>query len=259
MRLNYKISLAFFLVFFSSVGVAFPATFTVFTGQVNSEGINLRVDATTGAALICTLTKGELVEVVGEAYDWYKIRLPNEAPAYVKKNLVECIHLDATPNFGECHSAKVIKDRINVRLGPNESSWILGKIDKLTVVNVLGHEGDWYKITPVYQSYGWVNKKFVSRDLTIPKVEKKPVLVANQANPPGSLVIEGKIMPYGVVLWRKATHKLVTPLNKIYFLTGDRKGLDSLNYQKVRVTGTLISPADSKYPIVQADIIEALN
>ena len=258
MRLNFKILLVFFLVCFSSGGVAFPAVFTAFTGQINSESINVRVDATVGAAVVCTLSRGQLVEVVNEAYDWYKIRLPKEAPSYVKRNLLECINVGAVPNSGKCLSAKVIKDRINVRIGPSESSWILGKIDKLTVVNILAVEGDWYKIAPVYQSYGWVNKKFINKELTVVKQEEKPA-IANETNSSGQLVLEGKIMPYGVVLWRKATHKLITPQNKLYFLKGNRKGLDGLNYQRVKVTGKLISPADSKYPIIQVDIIEALN
>jgi uncharacterized protein YgiM (DUF1202 family) len=258
MRLNYKVAFVFFLVCFSFVGIAFPATFTVFTGQINSENINVRVDATVGATVICTLSRGQLVEVVGEVYDWYKIRLPKDAPAYVRKDLLECINTGAFPNSGKCLSAKVIKDRINVRIGPSESSWILGKIDKLTVVNIIGSEGDWYKIQPAYQSYGWVNKKFVNKEIEAVKVEKA-VTAINELNSSGQLVIEGNIMPYGIVLWRKATHKLVTPLNKVYFLKGNRKALDSLNYHKVKVTGKLISPADSTYPIIQIDIIEALN
>jgi uncharacterized protein YgiM (DUF1202 family) len=260
MKLNYKLAFVFLMVCFSFVGVAFPATFTAFTGQINAENINVRVDATVGAAVICTISRGQLVEVVAEVYDWYKIRLPLNAPAYVKKNLLECINVGTIPNFsGRCLSAKVIKDRINVRVGPSESSWILGKIDNLTVVNILASEGDWYKIQPVYQSYGWVNKKFVNKEIVVAKEEEKPVTSVDFVNPSEQLVVEGKIMPYGVVLWRKATHKLVTSLDKIYFLKGNRKALDSLNYRKVKVTGKSISPADSKYPIIQIDIIEALN
>jgi uncharacterized protein YgiM (DUF1202 family) len=263
MKLNYKLALVFFMVCLGFVGVAFPATFTAFTGQVNSGNINVRVDATVGAVVICTLSKGQLVEVVNEVYDWYKIRLPKNAPAYVKKDLLECINVSGVPSSGKCSSAKVIKDRINVRIGPSESSWILGKIDNLTVVNILASEGDWYKIQPVYQSYGWVNKKFVNKEvnkeLVVEKQEEKPVIAADYVNPSGQLVVEGKIMPYGVVLLRKATHKLITPQNKVYFLKGNRKSLDSLNYREVKVTGKSISPADSKYPIIQIDIIEALN
>jgi uncharacterized protein YgiM (DUF1202 family) len=238
---------------------------SAFTGQVNGSGINVRVDATVGADVICTLPKGESVEVVREAYDWYKIRLPKEAPSYIKKDLLECNSVNRNnlnPDFisqsGKCQSAKVIKDRVNIRMGPSESAWILGKIDKDTVVNIVGESGAWYKIHPVYQSYGWVNKKFVNKEVVaLPKPEA--VLKPEAVKTGDQLVVEGKVSPYGIVLWRKATHKLITAENKLYFLKGDRKGLDSLNYRKVKVTGKIIGMAENDCPIIQIDIIEALN
>jgi uncharacterized protein YgiM (DUF1202 family) len=263
MLLNFKFKsiVIFLVVYFSISGIVFADTFDAFTGQINANGINVRVDATVGAEVICTLAKGELVEVVWGAYDWYKIRLPKVAPSYIKKNLLECnnISTDSTPQPDKCLSAKVIKDKVNIRLGPTESAWILGKVDKDTVVNIIADKEGWYKIFPVYQSYGWVNKKFVSKDVVILQKQDTAVKVIDTAKSTNQLIVEGKVSPYGIVLWRKATHKLVTPENKIYFLKGDRKYLDSLNYRKVKVTGKLISPVVTKYPIIQIDIIEAIN
>ncbi len=273
-RLKIKSTLIFLVAL--TANIAFADTVGVFTGQVNVNGINVRVDATVNAEVICTLAKGELIEVVWEAYDWYKIRLPVEAPAYIKKNLLECnnVKADFASPSGKCLSAKVIKDKVNIRLRPTESAWILGKVDKATVVNIIADEEGWYKIQPVYQSYGWVNKKFVNKEVVLLPKQDAPVKVINTLKS-GALVVEGKISPYGIVLWRKATHKLITSENKIYFLKGDRKCLDSLNYRKVKVTGKLISPSASpvrsgaprcgtsngasRYPIIQIDVIEALN
>jgi uncharacterized protein YgiM (DUF1202 family) len=263
---NFKIkSIIVFLCFILPTAV-FAETFSVFTGQINANGINVRVDATVGAEVVCTLVKGELVEVLQEAYDWYKIRLPAGAPSYIKKSLLECNNVSrnsVNPDFaaqsGKCLSAKVIKDRVNVRLKPTESSWILGKVDQDTVVNIVADEGGWYRIHPVYQSYGWVNKKFVNKEIVILKKQDVVEKIADTAKLGEPLVVEGKVSPYGIVLWRKATHKLTTSENKIYFLKGNRKSLDSLNYRKVKVIGKLISPDSSKYPILQIDIIEALN
>jgi len=268
MSLNIKIKntsiflgVVFWLVVcFSLTGIAYANSFVVFTGQINSSGINVRVDSSVGAEAICTLAKGELVEVVGEAYDWYKIRLPKEAPAYVRKDLLECnnINADFASQSGKCLSAKVIKDKVNIRLKPTESAWILGKVDKATVVSIIIEEEGWYKIRPVYQSYGWVNKKFVNKEAVSLVKQDVSAKVIDTAKLGEQLVVEGKVSPYGIVLWRKATHKLITPENKIYLLKGDRKSLDTLNYRKVKVTGKLISSALSKYPIIQIDIIEAL-
>jgi len=260
---RFKIKTLFLLVTlcFAVFSSLYAETPEVFTGQINASGINVRVDATVGAEIVCNLPKGELVEVVREAYDWYKIRLPKEAPSYIRKDLLECNNVspDFAAGSGKCSSAKVIKDRVNIRLRPSESSWILGKIDKSTVVNVIAEESGWYKIHPVYQSYGWVNKKFVSKDIIIPKEQGAVAQAGDAATVSQPLVVEGKISPYGIVLWRKATHKLITAENKTYFLKGDRKSLNSLNYRKVKVTGKLISPQASKNPIVQIQTIEALN
>lgn len=284
MPLNLEIRITLIVLAASLVTsiAAFGATSVNFNGQINATNINLRVDATVGSAVICVLAKGELVEVVSEAHDWYKIRLPKKAPSYVREDLVECFNSDPVtnpagighsklykqgPNPGKCLSAKVIKDRINIRLGPSESTWILGKADKLTVVNILTEENGWYKIQPIYQSYGWVNKKFVSKEAVLPKKQEaieapvKDILrsSAKVIQPSDSLVIEGVVSPYGMVLWRQATHKLITSENKVYFLKGNRKSLDSLNYHKVKVSGKLITSVESKHPIVGVNIIEALN
>lgn len=260
----------FLALLFLGLGVCDPAqaqSFVAFTGQVNSGGINVRVDSTVGSEIICTLAKGDLVEVVGESYDWYKIRLPKEAPAYIRQDLLECNNT-ATNNLNpglnapssRCLSATVLKDKVNIRLAPSESSWILGKVDKATVVNVVSQRNGWFRIHPVYQSYGWVNKKFISKEI----IEVKPVAVVVQpaisVNQAGeSLVVQGVIGPYGVVLWRKATHKLATLDGKTYLLKGDRRSLNSLNGRKVQISGKLVRPVSGKYPIIQIDTIEVLE
>ncbi len=267
MRLNFKLrsTLLSLLLSLIPAGCILAQEFTAFSGQITGQGINVRTDATVGSTVICTLVKGELVDVVGEAHGWYKIRLPKEAPSYIKKDLLECnnVNADFAAKPDRCLSAKVIKERVNIRLAPTESSWILGKVQRGTVVNIISERGDWYKIHPVYQSYGWVNKQFISKDIVVVVVapEKKELALkpTEEIKPQDLLSVEGKVSPYGIVLWRKATHKLITPENKIYFLKGNRKGLDSLNYHKVRVRGRLISDIASRYPIIQIEMIEALN
>jgi uncharacterized protein YgiM (DUF1202 family) len=261
LNLKQKKALFCFLLCSVSLGSVFAADFSVFTGQVNADDINVRVDATVNSKIACVLDKGKLVEVVSEAYEWYKIRLPKEAGSYIKKEFAECIN--KSPE--KCSNAKVIGEKVNIRLEPGESSWIIGQVDKSTIVNILGDEGEWYKIDPVHQSYGWVNKKFINKEIVV--FEKVAPVAGGQCADPliappqvsGQIVVEGTVSPYGVVLWRKATHKLVTADKKIYFLKGNRKGLNSLNRRKVKVTGKVINPENSRYPIIEAAVIEVLN
>ncbi|MFA5004709.1 MAG: SH3 domain-containing protein [Candidatus Omnitrophota bacterium] len=217
-----------------------------FIGVVNSDNINVRADATVGSAVICTLNKSSKVEVVSLLYGWYKIRLPDSAPSYVTKSFLEC--------DDKCVSAKVTGERVNIRSGPGQSHWIIGKLNKGTIVNVLSQEQGWYRIVPIHESYGWINAKFVSPSAEVqPAVTKKPPEIV------GLVVLEGTVRPYGVVLWRKATHKLLTQDKGVYLLKGNKKGLDALVDSKVKITGKLLGPAHSPAPVLEVSKIEAVN
>lgn len=224
-----------------------------FSGEINSAGINLRTDATTTAEILSVLDKGERVEVVLEQFGWYKIRLPKTVPVYVKKKLAECIKskeiqgaLVSEAQVRQCASAKILGDRVNIRSKPSESASIVGIADKNEIVNVFSETGGWYKIEPIQNSFGWVNKKFIDK-------AEPPPLKENDGQLP---VFTGTVQPYGIVFMRSATHKLVTADNKIYLLKGNRVTLNALNRQRVKVIGKIISPSNAKYPVIEIKIIE---
>jgi len=77
--------------------------------------------------------------------------------------------------------------------------------------------------------------------------------------PESNILLTGIVKPYGIVFKRIATHKLITPDEKIYLLKGNRTSLNALNYHKVKVTGKIISPQNAKYPIIEVKIIEVAN
>lgn len=230
----------------------------LFQGVINGDGINIRSDSTVNSKIICTINKGCLVEVVRELYDWYKIRLPKTAPSFIKKDLVTIIGDKA---------AKVLKNNVNIRLNPSESSWILGKVNKNEVVNTFQEQGEWYKIEPVNNSFGWIHRNFVDKVAIMNKTEdvklaqeiKQENKIIKEKQAPDKNTSEGIIKPYGKVLKRRATHKLITKDNKVFLLKGNKESLDNLNYHKVRVTGKLIGPGEQKYPIIEIIKMEALD
>jgi len=232
----------------------------LFQGEINANNIRIRSDSTVSSAIICIANNGEPVEVVKELYGWYRVRLPKTAPSFIKKNLVTVI---------DEKTAKVIKDNVNIRLKANESSPIVGKADKNEVINTLEEKGEWYKIEPPNNSFGWVNKKFVNKasdtinkreEVELDKKIKEENKIADEkASQKENATIEGTIKPYGKVIKRIATHKLVTADNNVLLLKGDKISLDSLNYHKVRVTGKLIHPKKQKHAIIEILKIEALD
>ncbi len=231
----------------------------LFQGEINANNINIRSDSTTSSKIICIANKGEPVEVITESYEWYKIRLLKKAPSFIKKDLVDLI---------DGKTAKVIKDNVNIRLNPDESSPILGKADKDEVINILEERVGWYKIEPINESFGWVHKRFVAKADTINKKEevkldqqtkKENTITDEKASLDENITIEGIIKPYGKVFKRIATHKLITLDNNVFLLKGNKASLNSLNYHKVKVTGKLSHPKNQKDAIIEILKIEDMD
>jgi uncharacterized protein YgiM (DUF1202 family) len=261
--LNWKTvvsSLALFLIFkICPAQDLFP-----FEGGVNANNINIRSDSTISSPVICTLNKGEKIDIISQSYEWYKIMLPKRAPAYIKRELVMCVrykHIDSTNTQvvpqaeRECEAASVLKSRVNVRLYPNESSAVLGKVNKDEIINIVKDNGDWLKIEPPQNSFGWINKKLVDR-VVIFENQKKNDLTKNLKS---NITLFGIVKPHGKVFKRKGTHKLITEDNQIFLLKGNKIGLDALNYHKVKATGIIIGHREERYPLVEINTLEIIN
>ncbi|MFA5156262.1 MAG: SH3 domain-containing protein [Candidatus Omnitrophota bacterium] len=224
----------------------------VFTGTLNANEINVRSDANTNSAVICVLPKGENVEVILEKYGWYKIRLPKSARVFVKSSLFEMI---------DEKTAKAKGTNINVRIQPNQTSAILGRIEENEVVTVTGDRNGWLKIEPTANAFGWINTKFIDRK-TGPAPAKQPEKIKPEATKPAigeSITVEGTIQPYGKVINRVATHKLIAKDYSVYLLKGSPDNFNSLTYHKVKITGKIISPANEKNPVIEVAKLEALD
>lgn len=224
-----------------------------FQGEVNSNNINVRSDSTISSEVICNINNGQYVEVISELYKWYKIRLPKTAPSFIKKDLVVLL---------DDKTAKTLKDNVNIRLGPSESSAILGKVSKNEVVNVLEVKGDWYRIEPINDSFGWIHKKFVDKlteeDIKlIQKTKEERGVIGENISTKENITIEGIIRPK--VIRRIATHKLISTDNKIFLLKGDKKNLDAFNFHKAKVVGKLNNTAPQGYSVIEIIKVEVLD
>ena len=230
-----------------SCGIALAQDSFPFPGEINADNVNIRADSTVTSESISKVNKGDSVEVVLELYDWYKIRLPKQAPSYIKKTLV--IPLDEK-------SAKVAKERVNIRVYAAESSAIIGKANKDEIITILGEEGDWYKIEPVNKSFGWINKKFVN----IVTAAKSPAITTAPAEPSPIeeiVTVEGLLKPK--FFTSIATHKLISTDKNVFLLKGDREMLNKFLSQKVKVTGKSVICAGQDYSLIEVTNIEPLN
>jgi uncharacterized protein YgiM (DUF1202 family) len=226
----------------------------LFQGEVTSDNINVRADSTVSSDMICEINEGDTVEVIKEVYEWYKIRLPKSAPAYISRNLVEPI---------DGKTAKVKKNNVNIRLKPDLAAPILGRVNKNEVIKLAEELVGWYKIEPPSGASGWVHKNFIVKADPAKGKKKEEANLAGKTDEESAetmgISVEGVIKPYGRVFRRVATHKLITEDKKIFLLKGSRSSLDSLNNNRVKVTGKLDREEHHKYPVIEIQKIEALD
>ncbi len=257
-----------------------------FKGKVNADDINLRIDSTVSSGIICTAKKDDFIDVLSQAYGWYRIRLPKYAPSFIKDEFLS--------PFGE-KTAKVTKLGVNVRLRPSPDSAIIGKTDKDEIVHIIENKNGWTGIEPVFDSFGWVNAKFIDhtglpidvKEISKPQItitaakeeinsisqmlqevkteiekEKAKISEKNTVSDKDTAldyqVFEGLIKPYGKIFNRVATHKLVDKDNKIFLLKGDKDRLEAGTYRKAKIKGRLIDVQSQKLPVIEVSSIEVL-
>jgi SH3-like domain-containing protein len=239
----WALSLAW-LVFLASLAFAQEEGFQV---KVNSDNINIRADATVNSASICTVNKDDTLQAVAERYgEWYKVKLPPNAPAYVNRALV--VPQDAK-------TLRVIKFGVNIRLEPNEKSLIIARVNIGQLLNLVKDEGEWAKVEPPPGSFGWIHKKFA--DSLAPKPEKKAAQNTPAQSDPN--VYEGTLEPYGRGVKYTAALKFTAADGKTFLLTGDRRSLENLSYHRVRITAMKIVEQRQGYPVIYPQKIEVLD
>jgi len=252
-------------VFLSAAGYAEKQTIP-FVGEITDNDINIRCDATIASQVISTVNRHVIVDVIAEAFEWYKIKLPRNAICYIKAgyvNIVPRSEGEGSSKFGITNA-----DSVNIRLEPNETSCILGRVNKGKALNIVDQLGDWLKITAPDTTHGWINKKFVAPLQAPPVVHLPavPLAVRADAIPAGTEKIEkdkitviGVIEPYGKIIGRKGTHKIISKEKKTYILRGDKKQLNSCSYRQVAVKGRLQEIPGQEYPLILVEHIEVLN
>lgn len=210
------------------------------TAEITSSAAHVRTDSTIGAESICLLNRKHRVEIVGQAYDWFKIKLPSSAPAYVNQQFVEI-------NPEENDSGEISGDNVNIRLKPDLSGSILGQVQSGYKIRILGKSGNWFRIRPPDDATGWVHKNMVGKPLTAAQSRTRrvtPQKDESARNAPSApvkedvqemIVVEGTIKPK--VFTSVASHKIVSSDGEVFLLRSGTVDLKLFLGRPVRVTG----------------------
>ncbi|HSW72664.1 MAG TPA: SH3 domain-containing protein [Chlamydiales bacterium] len=144
-----------------------------FTGKVLGNKVRLRTKPDFDGAIVREMNKNDLLLVLGEESDFYAVQPPRNTKAYVFRSYI----IDNT----------VEASKVNVRLGPNVESPIIGQLhagQKVEGVACL-HNNKWLEIAAPSNSRFYISKEFVTSvggpDL-FAKMEKKKEEVVSILN-----------------------------------------------------------------------------
>ncbi len=166
MRINriYGAIIAILILSFPSIGISkieFP-----FKGQVTGDNVNVRSGPDINYYATLRLMRGNVVDVAGQEYGWYKIVPPAGSFSWVAKKCVDMV--------GD-KKGVINRNRVAIRAGSKftDRKTAIQMLAKQGMsVTIIGQQGDYYKIVPPEGAYLWISVDYVK-----PVVEKKAVPV----------------------------------------------------------------------------------
>lgn len=129
---------------------------------VDANNVNVRGQGRLRGEVITRLTKGDAVTVLEEiklkesAPDepsaWAKILLPTNTPVWVSGLFID-------------RTAKTVTARkLNLRAGAGENYSVVGQLKKGDTITELDTKGDWIKIQPPADAYGFIAARYLKQE-----------------------------------------------------------------------------------------------
>ena len=120
--------------------------------------LRIRESASTSSSVLGTMGNGRTFDIISKSGSWYQIKY-NGIIGYVHGDYVkEIAASSAISTKGKVYN---VSTNLRVRSESSTSSSILGYLINNTEVNIVGSEGQWYKIQ--YNSgYGYVSKEYIT-------------------------------------------------------------------------------------------------
>ena len=132
-------------------------------GQVVNVTSTLRIreSASTNSSVLGTMRNGSTFDIISKSGSWYQIKY-NGIIGYVHGDYVK--EVEASSSISTKGKVYNVSTNLRVRSGASTSSSVLGYLTNNTEVNIVGSEGEWYKIQ--YNSgYGYVSKEYITTNL----------------------------------------------------------------------------------------------
>ena len=129
----------------SAITVVGASAASVGAGTVNTDALRLREEASTSSTILATASKGDTVVVLEDAGNgWYKVDYKSVEGYMSGEYLNVSAKADVTIGYGLVQSQG---SPLNVRSGPGTSYGKVTSLNNGAVVNIVGIDNGWYKIS----------------------------------------------------------------------------------------------------------------
>lgn len=165
---------------------------SVYTGLVNTSGVNFRMGPATSYGSLGKLAKNTGVYVLGQEGSWYKV-LTGGATGYVYHDYITLTgtaridqngNVEGAPPAGSTGLGKTTGN-VYLRKGPGTSHERLSTLKADTELTLYGSSDGWYKVKLSNGTEGYVSSKYVTvtKSYTSPTVPTPPAAPNTPAEP----------------------------------------------------------------------------
>lgn len=147
MSMNKRAKKSIVLTLGLVVGGMYASTNSIFAAEkeiVTPEKLNVRKGPSVENDKIGSLDRGMVVEILESNNGWNKVKLSDGNEGWV------------SGDYTAKEKATVTATELNVRKGPSTQNDKIGSLANGTVVEVLEHENDWYKVKLDDNKEGWI-------------------------------------------------------------------------------------------------------
>lgn len=152
MSMNKRAKKSIVLTLGLVVGGMYASTNSIFAAEkeiVTPEKLNVRKGPSVENDKIGSLDRGMVVEILESNNGWNKVKLSDGNEGWV------------SGDYTEKEKGTVTATELNVRKGPSVENNKIGSLANGTVVEVLEHENDWYKVKLDDNKEGWISGDYV--------------------------------------------------------------------------------------------------
>ena len=146
--------------------VAMAGTVFALTGTVNTNELNLRDGASLSSNVITRLNKNEILNIIGEEGDWYKVSYKNYT-GYVSKQYLDK-NEDTNQNIDENTTSVEEENKIlstaTVYALPLLNSTKIGTLEQGKTVTIISQVGNW-RYVQTNEIMGWILSSKVEESL----------------------------------------------------------------------------------------------